>query len=88
MPSWAGETNPVSAAYWTGTDGPSPAGPAAAGARVAEAGAGPRPSGPEIRDMNQLLDVVALGQAVAFVPKSVADRYAAPLTSCSSRSPT
>jgi DNA-binding transcriptional LysR family regulator len=25
--------------------------------------------------MNQLLDVVALGQAVAFVPQSVADRY-------------
>jgi DNA-binding transcriptional LysR family regulator len=27
--------------------------------------------------MNQLLDVVALGQAVAFVPQSVADRYGA-----------
>ena len=67
MPRWAGETNPASAAYWTGTDSP--------GAAAAEAS--PRASGPEIRDLNQLLDVVALGQAVAFVPKSVADRYGA-----------
>jgi DNA-binding transcriptional LysR family regulator len=65
MPRWAGETNPASAAYWTGTDSP--------GAAAAEAS--PRAAGPEISDMNQLLDVVALGQAVAFVPKSVADRY-------------
>jgi DNA-binding transcriptional LysR family regulator len=72
MPRWAGETNPASAAYWTGTDAPSGAGPG-----VAAAGAGPRPAGPEISDMNQLLDVVALGQAVAFVPKSVTDRYGA-----------
>lgn len=64
MPRWAGETNPASAAYWTGTDGPGLA-----------AGAGTQPAGPEVSDMNQLLDVVALGQAVAFVPKSVADRY-------------
>jgi DNA-binding transcriptional LysR family regulator len=65
MPRWAGETNSASAAYWTGTDGPGLAAP------------GPRTTGPEISDMNQLLDVVALGQAVAFVPKSVADRYGA-----------
>jgi DNA-binding transcriptional LysR family regulator len=84
MPRWAGETNPASAAYWTGTDSPGPAGPATAEAPVATDGAaeatdraGPRPAGPEISDMNQLLDVVALGQAVAFVPKSVADRYGA-----------
>jgi DNA-binding transcriptional LysR family regulator len=90
MPRWAGETNPAAAAYWTGTDSPGPAGLVTAeaglateGARVAAAGpagagAGPRPAGPEISDMNQLLDVVALGQAVAFVPKSIADRYGAP----------
>jgi DNA-binding transcriptional LysR family regulator len=34
------------------------------------------PEGPEIRDMNQLLDVVALGQAVAYVPVSIARRHA------------
>jgi DNA-binding transcriptional LysR family regulator len=67
MPRWAGETNPASAAYWTGTDGPG----------LAAAGATPRTAGPQISDMNQLLDVVALGQAVAFVPQSVADRYGA-----------
>jgi DNA-binding transcriptional LysR family regulator len=67
MPRWAGETNPASAAYWTGTDAPG----------VAAAQANPHPAGPEISDMNQLLDVVALGQAVAFVPQSVADRYGA-----------
>ncbi|HEY2277030.1 MAG TPA: LysR substrate-binding domain-containing protein [Streptosporangiaceae bacterium] len=75
MPRWAGETSPASAAYWTGTDSAGPA-----GGMAAEAGsraAGPSPAGPEISDMNQLLDVVALGQAVAFVPKSVADRYGA-----------
>jgi DNA-binding transcriptional LysR family regulator len=73
MPRWAGETSPASAAYWTGTDVFPNAGP-----RSPEAGSpsrGPRPAGPEISDMNQLLDVVALGQAVAFVPQSVADRY-------------
>jgi DNA-binding transcriptional LysR family regulator len=66
MPNWAGETDPATAAYWTGTDlaalGPAP---------------GPRPAGPEINEMNQLLDVVALGQAVAFVPLSIAHRYGA-----------
>jgi DNA-binding transcriptional LysR family regulator len=71
MPRWAGETTAASAAYWTGTDGPSGSGPGVA------AGAGPHAAGPEISDMNQLLDVVALGQAVAFVPQSVADRYGA-----------
>jgi DNA-binding transcriptional LysR family regulator len=73
MPRWAGETSPASAAYWTGTDAPSSSGPG-----VAAAGSGPRRSaGPEISDLNQLLDVVALGQAVAFVPQSIADRYGA-----------
>jgi DNA-binding transcriptional LysR family regulator len=68
MPRWAGETNPAAAAYWLGVDGPPSPG---------TSGPGPRPAGPEISDMNQLLDVVALGQAVAFVPLSVADRYGA-----------
>jgi DNA-binding transcriptional LysR family regulator len=43
--------------------------------RDANSSAGP--AGPDISDMNQLLDVVALGQAVAFVPQSIADRYGA-----------
>ncbi|MBV9794802.1 MAG: LysR family transcriptional regulator [Actinobacteria bacterium] len=68
MPRWAGQSSPAAAAFWTGTDGPPMALP------VAEPSPAPS-AGPEISDLNQLLDVVALGQAVAFVPQSVADRY-------------
>lgn len=78
MPNWAGQTDPATAAYWTGTDlgapAPAPVPRLAGGARPAP---GPRPAGPQINDMNQLLDVVALGQAVAFVPLSTAHRYGA-----------
>jgi DNA-binding transcriptional LysR family regulator len=61
MPRWAGQVDPAAAAYWTGTDTPSA--PA------------PHPEGPEINDLNQLLDAVALSNAVAYVPASVADRH-------------
>jgi DNA-binding transcriptional LysR family regulator len=74
MPRWAGETSPASAAYWAGTDASPGTGPRSAEA-AGSGSRGPRQAGPEISDMNQLLDVVALGQAVAFVPQSVADRY-------------
>ena len=59
MPHWAGPVDPVAAAYWAGAD----------------ATGGPeRPPGPEINDINQLLDAVALGNAVAYVPISTADQ--------------
>jgi DNA-binding transcriptional LysR family regulator len=57
MPRWAGPADPVTAAYWTGSDTP------------------PALDGPVISDMNQLLDVVALGQAVAYVPVSIAHQH-------------
>ena len=34
-----------------------------------------RPPGPEINDISQLLDAVTLGNAVAYVPVSVAGQY-------------
>jgi DNA-binding transcriptional LysR family regulator len=65
MPRWAGQADPAAAAYWAGTDaspGPSPAGC-------------PGPQGPQINDITQLLDAVALGGAVAYVPASTADQH-------------
>ena len=60
MPRWAGAPDPAAHAYWTGADTPSPA---------------ERPPGPEINDLSQLLDAVTLGNAVAYVPISVAGQY-------------
>jgi len=70
MPRWADHVDGATAAYWTGSDTPPAPSPAQAPPRAAE-----RPEGPEISDMNQLLDRVALGQAVAYVPISVACRH-------------
>ena len=36
------------------------------------------PAGPEVSDLAQLLEVVALGQAVAFLPASIAERNRRP----------
>jgi DNA-binding transcriptional LysR family regulator len=55
-PSWPG-VDDVVAAYWDGRD---------AGIAVRTA------SGPAVRDLSQLLEVVGLGQAIAFVPASAA----------------
>lgn len=53
--------------YWTGQD------------RIAATGGGPaRPPGPIVDDHSQLLEVVALGQAVALVPASLAARNQRP----------
>ncbi len=60
MPRWAGRPDPAAHAYWTGADTPSRA---------------ERPPGPEINDLSQLLDAVTLGNAVAYVPISVADQH-------------
>ena len=74
MPRWADPAGTAALAFWTGTDTPvSP-----------EALAPPDPPncpdrvGPLVGDMNQLLDAVALGQAIAFIPASVASRHAVP----------
>jgi DNA-binding transcriptional LysR family regulator len=64
MPRWAGSSDPVAAAYWSGTDTP-----------TAARGQPDRPPGPEINDISQLLDAVALGNAVAYVPVSAAGQY-------------
>jgi DNA-binding transcriptional LysR family regulator len=65
IPRWrrpAADTGSV--AYWNGLDClPEPARPTV-------------PAGPVVGDMDQLIEVVALGQAVAFLPASVAGRYA------------
>jgi DNA-binding transcriptional LysR family regulator len=80
MPRWAGQPDPAAAAYWTGqpaahrTGQPAPPAPAHRTGHPAPAAA-ETPPGPEINDMSQLLDAVALGNAVAYVPVSVADQY-------------
>jgi DNA-binding transcriptional LysR family regulator len=60
MPRWAGQTDPAAVAYWTGTTS----------TRTPS-----RPPGPEINDISQLLDAVRLGDAVAYVPVSLADQH-------------
>ncbi len=54
---------------WTGADTPSPT-RTQHDDRYAET-----PQGPEINDISQLLDAVTLGNAVAYVPISVADQH-------------
>jgi DNA-binding transcriptional LysR family regulator len=65
MPRWAGQADPAAHAYWTGADSPS-----LAPDQHAETA-----PGPEINDISQLLDAVTLGNAVAYVPISVADQH-------------
>jgi DNA-binding transcriptional LysR family regulator len=74
MPRWADPAGTAALAFWTGTDtqpGPGAPPPADPGNCADQAG-------PLVSDMNQLLDAVALGQAVAFIPASVASRHAVP----------
>src|SRR5208282_3071477 len=65
MPRWAGQADPAAAAYWTGADTPSPI----------QDQHDETPQGPEINDISQLLDAVTLGNAVAYVPISVAGQH-------------
>jgi DNA-binding transcriptional LysR family regulator len=74
MPRWARQADAATTAYWTGSDTPPAPSPAAIPA-AAPPPAAETPEGPEISDMSQLLDAVALGQAVAYVPVSVARRH-------------
>ena len=74
MPRWGYPAGTAALAFWTGTDTqPGPEAPA-----LSDPGNDPDRAGPLVSDMNQLLDAVALGQAVAFVPASVASRHAVP----------
>jgi DNA-binding transcriptional LysR family regulator len=75
MPRWAGQPDPDAAAYWAGADTP----PApASNANQHDERHALRPAGPEINDISQLLDAVALGNAVAYVPISTAGRHRYP----------
>jgi DNA-binding transcriptional LysR family regulator len=67
MPRWAGQNDPAAAAHWTGADTPGPAPGQHSDQHRAE--------GPEINDISQLLDAVAFGNAVAYVPVSVAAEH-------------
>ncbi len=69
MPRWAGQADPAATAYWTGADTPGPT-RTQHDDRYAETA-----PGPEINDISQLLDAVTLGNAVAYVPISVADQH-------------
>jgi DNA-binding transcriptional LysR family regulator len=75
MPRWADPAATGALAFWTGTDTEPGSGAPAA---PPDPGAGPDRAGPLVSDMNQLLDAVALGQAIAFIPTSVASRHAVP----------
>ena len=83
MPHWAGPADPAIIAHWTATD-TSPRDPTTApdtappsGDRCADGREESRP-GTAINDLNQLLDAVALGKAVAYVPASIANRCCRP----------
>jgi DNA-binding transcriptional LysR family regulator len=58
---------------WTGT-----VNPAAADHWTGTDGTTPSPTAPEINDITQLLDAVALGNAVAYVPISFANDHRRP----------
>jgi DNA-binding transcriptional LysR family regulator len=69
LPRWAG-AGQATAAYWAGRD------PGSAGAAwPADGPPDPSTAGPLVSDLTQLLEVVALGQAVAFLPASTARRH-------------
>jgi DNA-binding transcriptional LysR family regulator len=67
-PQWPG-ADQTAAAYWTGQD------PRSASATWPDAARlDPSAAGPLVNDLAQLLEVVALGQAIAFLPASTARR--------------
>jgi DNA-binding transcriptional LysR family regulator len=77
---WTGHPDPASAAHWTGHPDPANAARQPDPAPAAQRNGQPDPvaeppPGPEINDISQLLDAVALGDAVAYVPVSLADQY-------------
>ena len=76
MPRWACQPHPAAHAYWTGADTPSPAPPQNT-QDPQHAEHDETAPGPEINDISQLLDAVTLGNAVAYLPISVADQHRA-----------
>jgi len=69
MPHWAGSPDAAAAAHWTGADIPGPVGSTPDGQPA-------QPSdGPEITDIGQLLAAVTLGDAVAYLPASLAYQH-------------
>ena len=74
MPRWAGRTDPAAEAHWTGTDTPASANSVTVASRPATA----RRPAPTITDLNQLLDAVALSDAVTYLPESVAQQHPRP----------
>jgi DNA-binding transcriptional LysR family regulator len=69
VPRWS-EADPASTAYWAGRDPGS-----LTGTWPEPESEGPAPAGPLVADLAQVLEVVALGQAVALVPASAGERY-------------
>jgi len=66
MPQWEG-SSAEAREFWAGRDGETSRFLAAAGPRLEPM------QGPSVRDSSQLLEVVALGQAVALIPSSLAE---------------
>lgn len=66
IPQWPGAT-PDESAYWSGRDG--------AGIGAHDDQQSHEPPGPLVRDPSQLLEVVALGQAVALIPRSLGHQH-------------
>jgi len=64
-PQWPRAT-PAERAYWSGRDGPLQPG---VDRQPEQSG----PSGPTVADPSQLIEVIALGQAVALIPQSLAE---------------
>ena len=65
VPYWGG-SDPAADEYWAGLDNSGLPGNAVPL---------PGPRGPEVTNMLQLLEVVALGQAIAYLPMSVSQRH-------------
>jgi DNA-binding transcriptional LysR family regulator len=76
IPLWRGADETLTA-YWEGRDDASRRG-AWAGEQLGVVSMGPRTPGPEVGDISQLVEVVSLSQAIAFVPVSVAVRMGRP----------
>lgn len=72
LPHWP-SGDPASDAYWAGRDAVT-----LAAAWTDSATTDSAPTGPAVRDLTQLLEVVGYGQAVAFLPASTAARYPRP----------
>ncbi|MET7300681.1 LysR family transcriptional regulator [Embleya sp. NPDC005575] len=72
IPRWKGAA-PSTTAYYTGCDGAEEAGDGHTGSAPADT-----PEGPLVAGVEQLLEVVALGQAVAFLSRSTTERHQRP----------